>query len=93
MEHNVHILISLDGPASIHNRSRRFASNGEGTFEAVSNILETLKRTVPGFSKLLFYNSVVDPCNDIHCVVNFFSEQNFEINNKMQRNLRKYVFR
>lgn len=71
---HVSLMISLDGPKEIHDRNRRFASNGEGTFDTVVSVLETMKREVPGFQQLLSYNSVVDPCTSTNCISSFFAQ-------------------
>ncbi len=72
VENNLSLLISLDGPKEIHDRNRRFASNGEGTFDAVISKIVELKEKVPGFHDLVTFNSVIDPCNDSKCIGGFF---------------------
>lgn len=71
-ENHFSLLISLDGPKEIHDRSRRFAGNGEGTFDSVIAKIEEMKRKVPGFQDILSFNSVIDPCNPSACISEFF---------------------
>lgn len=63
-KHNMNILVSMDGPKSIHDKSRRFAS-GKGSFDiAYSN----LKKLVEYYDTSKFLpisiNMVIDPRND-----------------------------
>lgn len=68
-EHNFSVLISLDGPPEIHNRSRKFASNGSGTFQNIEDNLTLIKQKFPELYKSIMFNVVVDnrfSCNDVH---------------------------
>ena len=47
MLHDVHIVISLDGPKEIHDKNRKFAVSGCGTFEQVVKNLEFFKENYP----------------------------------------------
>ena len=74
----VHLLISLDGPPDIHNRQRRFASDGTGTFDKIIKNVKQLSNSVPGFDNLLSFNTVIDPNNDIQAVNHFFQDSFFK---------------
>ena len=73
-EHNVNLTISLDGTAEIHDRSRKFATTGSGTFAAIKKNLDEIRRELPAFSEKMSFNIVIDPrysCNKLHTM---FSE-------------------
>lgn len=66
-EHDFMLTISLDGTPETHDRSRRFASNGKGSFEVIRRNLESLKQQCPDFE--YSFNTVVDPrypCDSLH---------------------------
>ena len=69
------LMISLDGPPEIHDRNRRIASNGEGSFRAVYDTVMSLAEKIPGVLSCIDFNAVVDPQNDISKVNRFFSNQ------------------
>lgn len=73
VDNHVRLTISLDGPKEIHDRNRRFAINGEGTFDAVMSKIEEMREKVKGFQDIININSVIDPCNDAKCIVDFFN--------------------
>lgn len=74
-EHDFILTISLDGTPETHDRSRRFASNGKGSFEVIQRNLESLKQQCPHLE--YSFNTVVDPrypCDSLH---ELFSEDEF----------------
>lgn len=72
IDNNTTILVSLDGPQEIHNKNRKNAGDGSGTFESVMNNLKKIEEELPEYYKKITYNSVVDPANDCGKVNNFF---------------------
>ena len=64
IDNNTAILVSLDGPQEIHNKNRKNAGDGSGTFESVMNNLKKIEEELPEYYKKITYNSVVDPAND-----------------------------
>lgn len=67
LENNFMTLISLDGTSETHDRSRRFASNGRGSFSVIRHNLEIIKEQYPEFE--FSFNIVVDPrypCDSLH---------------------------
>lgn len=59
--------ISLDGTSETHDRSRRFASNGKGSFSVIRHNLEMIKKRYPEFK--FTFNIVIDPrypCDSLH---------------------------
>lgn len=66
------IIISLDGPRHVHDKHRRFAANGCGTFDAIEKNIISIKNNFPEFFKKISFNVVLDPQDDIGCVNDFF---------------------
>lgn len=66
-EEDVHLLISLDGPKEIHDKSRVF-SDGRGSFDTVIKNVNRLKERVPEYAKKLGFSMVMDPSNDYDCI-------------------------
>ncbi len=67
LENDFITVISLDGTAETHDRSRRFASNGRGSFSVIRQNLEKIKKQCPEFE--FSFNIVVDPrypCDSLH---------------------------
>lgn len=67
MENDFMTTISLDGTSETHDRSRRFASNGKGSFSAIRHNLESIKKQYPEFK--FTFNIVIDPrypCDSLH---------------------------
>ena len=58
--HNFNVMISLDGPRKIHNRSRKFAATGRGTFDTIEKNLINIYENHKEFFKRLTVNMVVD---------------------------------
>ncbi len=71
-ENNIMLTISLDGPREIHNRHRRFAGNGAGSFDKIIKDMENLRKKYPGYFEKIFFNIVLDPTSDFKCVSEFF---------------------
>ncbi|EPR07637.1 Cys-rich peptide radical SAM maturase CcpM [Ruminiclostridium papyrosolvens] len=77
-KHNVHLLISLDGPSEVHNKNRVYGYDDRGTFEKVMENLEMIKTKFSDYlSTNIAFNAVLDPQNEFSCVNNFFVD--FEI--------------
>ncbi len=73
-KNNVSLLISLDGPEEVHNKNRRFASNGKGTFDVIMKNLEYIKVNYPDYyNRMISFNSVIDPEVNYCSICNFFS--------------------
>lgn len=70
-EHNFMVTISLDGTPETHDRSRRFASNGKGSFSTIRQNLESLREQCPELKYT--FNTVIDPrypCDSLHKLFN-----------------------
>lgn len=72
IDNNVFITVSLDGPKEIHDRNRKYAANGEGTFEVVQNKLKIIQEQLPDYYQKIGFNSVIDPINDEKMINNYF---------------------
>lgn len=72
-QHNIQILISLDGPKEIQDSHRIFAADNKGTFEKVTSNIKDLKEKQPELLQSVGFNSVVDTKNDFDKINNFFS--------------------
>lgn len=77
VKHKANIMVSLDGPKEIHNKGRKFASDGRGTFDSVYNNLVRLRNECPEEYKDLMFNCVVDPLSDDRLVEAFFENDIF----------------
>lgn len=58
-DHNVDILISLDGSRETHDRNRVFR-DGSGTYEVIRHNLSVIKQLYPDYFEKIHYNMVVD---------------------------------
>jgi len=65
-EHEVSLLVSLDGPKEIHDKNRVFV-NGEGTFDSVIERIQRIKELAPKLFKRLQVSMVIDPSDDFDC--------------------------
>jgi len=74
LDKKVTTTVSLDGPREIHNSSRHFASNGEGSYDMIiGNLLRAIHR-YPNFKQLLSFNMVIDPQNEYIATNRFYEE-------------------
>jgi len=64
-KHNFEIIVSLDGTPEIHDRARKFAQTGEGTFGAIEKNLKKIRKNNPDFYRKIKFNIVIDPRNEI----------------------------
>jgi uncharacterized protein len=75
VENDVHLLISLDGPAVINDRYRVFR-NGRGTFNAVLRNLERIRKKEPEYyKKNLSFSIVIAPPYELGTIDKFFFQQ------------------
>ena len=63
-EHNVTLMISIDGPKEIHNIHRRFSADGKGSYDVIMENLNNIKNKYPKLYNGLMFNMVIDPQND-----------------------------
>lgn len=60
-KHNINYMISLDGTKEIHDRSRKFAANGKGTFDLIQKNILNMKEKYPSLFQRGSINVVIDP--------------------------------
>ncbi|MDD3415193.1 MAG: Cys-rich peptide radical SAM maturase CcpM [Lachnospiraceae bacterium] len=72
-KHNIDLMISLDGPQSIQDKSRVFADNSRGTFQVIMDKIEMIKQICPSYINKISFNAVIDTENDFSCSSNFFT--------------------
>lgn len=72
-KHNVSVLISLDGPKEMHDRHRKQAGSGCGSFDIIMENLEMAKKKYPQYAEKIRFSVVLDPQSDFSCVNEFFT--------------------
>jgi len=72
-EHQVHVLVSLDGPAEDHD-THRVHADGRGTFVQVMTNLRRFNEIAPDYPSLAI-NCVITPTSDLLRVNDFFVRQ------------------
>lgn len=70
----VALTVSLDGPKEIHDRNRKFAGSGKGTFDIIVEKMKKFKEQFPEYYHNINFNCVLDPRNDISCVNEFWAK-------------------
>lgn len=73
--HNFMTTISLDGTPETHDRSRRFAKDGKGSFAVIRENLQTLREQCPEFQYA--FNIVIDPRYPCDLLHELFDEDEF----------------
>ena len=77
LKNNVNVLVSFDGNRENHNRGRKFAKNGYGTFDAVMAALKRIKDQTPENYEKLSFNCVIDPLSDYSKTKEIFESDMF----------------
>jgi uncharacterized protein len=67
-EHNISLVLSIDGPPTVHNKNRKLASTGGGTFEKIYTNVRLLNELDMKFG----VNAVWDYEEDFLDIVNYF---------------------
>lgn len=73
-ENKFNLMVSIDGTPEIHNKSRKFANTGEGTYSVIEKGLKKIKNLNPNFYKKIIFNVVIDPRNNYNELLKFFNE-------------------
>lgn len=73
-KHKLSVLISLDGPKEVHDKSRRFAKNAASTFDIIIKNVDRIKEKFPDLFKMISFNAVLDQKNNFSCVNDFFAD-------------------
>lgn len=77
LKNGVNVLVSFDGNKENHNRGRKFAKNGYGTFDAVMAALKRIKDETPENYERLSFNCVIDPLSDYSKTKEIFESDMF----------------
>ena len=73
IEHNVFLTVSLDGPREVHNKYRKFAYSGSGSFDKIYNNLKLIyEEDINYFKTNVSINAVIDPASDLEEIQMFF---------------------
>jgi uncharacterized protein len=72
VQQEVSLTISLDGPREIHDKNRKFAGSGCGTFDRVMQNIEIIKAKYPDYLQKMLFSVVIDTENDFSCMNEFF---------------------
>lgn len=75
--HEFYLLISLDGPQQIHDKSRHYA-NGESSYQAVIDNVHMILDNHPERNKYIHFNAVVDTNNIYKTVSSFINDKDIE---------------
>ena len=87
------LTISLDGDRQAHDKNRRFASNGLGSFDTVIRNLKRIMELHPDYLELIHINSVIDPATDFDSTNRFFTDNNVVKDFYIQANLISEYYR
>lgn len=71
MDNGFNILISLDGPKQIHDRSRKFP-DGRGSYDVIMENINAIHGKYPESYHKLRFNAVVSPETDDSCLPSLF---------------------
>ena len=74
-ENHFRLTISVDGPKDVHDKYRRFAANGLGTFDLIYDNLKRIRDQDSTFYKTIMINSVVDRDSEISDIESFFEKE------------------
>lgn len=66
-EHEVSLMISIDGPREINDANRVFA-NGQGNFDTVMGRIRRIHELEPEYAQHVHFSMVIDPTNDFDCI-------------------------
>lgn len=77
--HNVLLTVSLDGNKSMHDEHRRFAVNGQGSYDVVIKNLKNIKKNHSDYLGKCSINMVLDAQNKFESLNQFFEEDQREI--------------
>ncbi len=79
-KYNFDILISLDGPEKIHNKSRKFAKGGQGSFGLLMKNLEYIYNKFPEYYKKKISFNTVFTTQDSFKIISDFFQNNYMLN-------------
>jgi uncharacterized protein len=72
VENDIRLTFSLDGPEEVHNKNRKFAYTGIGSFHTLINNIKKIKNDYPQYyKKNVQFHTVVDIENGFNCISNY----------------------
>lgn len=87
------VIISLDGPREVHNRSRTFHGSGTGSFEVVEQNLKAIYKKYPKYYKeKISFNGVLTTQDGLSKIDNFFSNNKYLRRNMVTASLVSDVY-
>ncbi|MDF2537852.1 MAG: bacteriocin maturation radical enzyme [Herbinix sp.] len=72
VKHDIHLMVSIDGPAEIHDESRRFVADGSGSFAVILEKLKSISTKYPDYVSKMSVSMVMNPQNDYECINSIF---------------------
>lgn len=74
VKHNFKIVVSFDGPKEIHDKYRRFANNGRGTYDLVMENVKFIQEMYPEYFKTqISFSTVLNPEEGYSCIGEYFN--------------------
>ena len=73
-DHHVHLILSIDGPAEIHNANRPFKNSNCGSYSVVLNNITQLKKELPEYINEIELNMVIDPQSNLDEIYSILNE-------------------
>lgn len=81
--HDVQIMISLDGPQKVHDKRRKYARSKKGSFDVIIKNITKLKKYDPKYYKNnVKFNTVFDAENSFSIISEFFRREQLLNDNK-----------
>lgn len=77
IQHQIDILISLDGSKESHDKNRVFAATGKGTFDSIIHKMQEISVKYPDYFKKITINMVMDPSVDFDIYSALFEQYPF----------------
>lgn len=76
VNHNFRTVISFDGPKEIHDKYRKFADSGRGSFDIVMKNVKHIKEKYPEYFKTnMVFNTVLNPKEGFSCIGDFLQKE------------------
>jgi CLI_3235-class bacteriocin maturation radical SAM enzyme len=81
------LMISLDGPKNINDINRRFAVNGNGTYDIIVNNIMLIKNKYPAYFKKISISMVINPQYNFDDINSIFKNNNIFKDLKIQASM------
>lgn len=91
---DISIMFSLDGPANIHDRYRRFTKDNSGSYDKLMNAVYLIQKLYPDyFIKKISFNTVLDSKNNFSCVNEFVMGESILKDNVWNASLVNHLYK